>query len=202
MVMDGDITNPIWTQEPGSEQPVRVYPTPVSSELISGEALEKVLIDVETQMRAGVIPWPRWQIPPEVTTAIGSARVVGNRVEFVLFDDPVGYTPNFKGRRWTKRAKKYIEYKEYVQGVVREIEQKFGVEIAVGQFNRPVYIRTAAFFRNGIHPDPENVHKGIKDALWWKPKGDRGLGDKYTGGTYEPPMYDDDNPRVHVEVWW
>ena len=62
---------------------------------------------------------------------------------------------------------------------------------------KPLCICTVAWFRNGVHPDPENVRKGIADALF---KAGEGGGDKYTGGTFYPPMYAK-NPRVIVEVW-
>ena len=66
----------------------------------------------------------------------------------------------------------------------------------------PLHIATEAWFYNGVHPDPENMHKGIKDALFWAPKGTpRNGGDKYTGGAYLPPRYDKDNPRVKVWIY-
>ena len=57
---------------------------------------------------------------------------------------------------------------------------------------------TRCYFSKGTHADPENVHKGIKDALFYQKGG--GTADKYTGGGYLPPMYDKDNPRVEVIV--
>lgn len=159
-----------------------------------------------TEGKLDNLPWPKWQVPPEVTTAIGSARVVENRIEFILFDDPVGYAINIggQGARFNPRVEKYQEYKEYVQDVLAEIFTRYGVGVPAATQERPVRITTAAFFRHGTHPDPENVHKGIKDAIFWRPKSERKgtKGDKYTGGTYEPPMYDPQNPRVHVEISW
>lgn len=64
--------------------------------------------------------------------------------------------------------------------------------------DRPLRIETVSYFRNGRHPDPENVHKGIVDALFrWSLGGDR-----HVGGTFRPPLYDKDNPRVEVLVRW
>lgn len=61
----------------------------------------------------------------------------------------------------------------------------------------PLLIGTVAYFVNGIHPDPENVHKLTKDALFWKVRG----GDKWTGGVYVPPRYSREQPRTEVFVW-
>lgn len=61
----------------------------------------------------------------------------------------------------------------------------------------PLHIGTTAYFVNGTHPDPENVHKLAKDALFWKVKG----GDKWTGGIYLPPRYSRTDPRTEVFVW-
>jgi len=75
--------------------------------------------------------------------------------------------------------------------------------------DRRLFIWTRAWFPNGTHSDPENVHKGLKDALCYevvkdkkgKPKRKRGGGsDKHSGGCYDAPLYDKANPRL--EVWW
>lgn len=72
-------------------------------------------------------------------------------------------------------------------------------------------IRTISYFKNGVHADPGNVQKGVCDALFYdqekaamaKLKGKRGTAkgdDKYTGGSFPPPRYDKDNPRVIVII--
>lgn len=40
----------------------------------------------------------------------------------------------------------------------------------------------------------------MKDALFYGLKGKQG-GDKYTGGSYDPPLYDKENPRVEITLW-
>lgn len=147
-----------------------------------------------------------------VRTSMASARVVENRVEFTIFDDPVGYTIMFgmggksQGKKkkffMTKTKLKYLEWKKHVQATLLEICTKYGVQIPQPTREKPVLVKTRAYFRNGIHPDPENVHKGIKDSIWWAPKGERTTGDKYTGGVYMWPLYDADNPRVEIEISW
>jgi hypothetical protein len=71
-----------------------------------------------------------------------------------------------------------------------------GARLTAGKLT-PLYIGTIAYFVNGIHPDPENVHKLVKDALFWKVVG----GDKWTGGVYLPPRYSRIDPRTEVFVW-
>lgn len=96
--------------------------------------------------------------------------------------------------RWNKRKRKYIEYKQLVQSLCPfELPLRASVEF-------PILVETQAFFEHGTHPDPENVHKGIKDALFYGLAG-KGGGDKYTGGSYDPPLYDRENPRVVVTLW-
>jgi hypothetical protein len=87
----------------------------------------------------------------------------------------------------------YWKYCECVRLCARAAGAKLPLTAAR---NRPLMLFTRAYFSNGVHADPENVHKGIKDALFYT-KG-KGTADKYTGGQYLPPMYDPDNPRVEV----
>lgn len=71
----------------------------------------------------------------------------------------------------------------------------------------PLFFDTIAYFTNGVHCDPENVHKLVKDSLFYTPpeegknkKKKRGS-DKYTGGFYDDPLYDKDNPRVEITLY-
>lgn len=121
---------------------------------------------------------------------------------FTVFGPPVGYTIQLGRFRFNKRKVKYIEYKKLIQE-----KCPFALPL-VATKERPVHIETNSFFVNGIHPDPENVHKGVKDALFYVAKGKsskdgkkvKGSGDKYTGGMYHPPAYDKENPRVEIFI--
>lgn len=130
---------------------------------------------------------------PDNVIVLDSKRAgrLETRLRFVVLGPPVGYTTN-NGRFYnTKRKKKYLDYKKLVQETC-----PFRLPLESSK-SAPVHIRTVAYFVNGTHPDPENVHKGVKDALFY---GASGAGDKYTGGSYEPPLYDAKNPRVEVEI--
>lgn len=58
-------------------------------------------------------------------------------------------------------------------------------------------IRVVCFFKNGIHPDPDNVKHAVIDAL-------KGVAykkdDRNIGSSVEPPLFDKLSPRVEVEV--
>lgn len=94
----------------------------------------------------------------------------------------------------TKVKRRYVDYKQLVQAVA----DLSGLALPLqASREKPVRITTRAFFKNGVHPDPENVHKGVKDALFYKAGG---VGDKYTGGSYDPPLYDAERPRVEITI--
>lgn len=114
-------------------------------------------------------------------------------VSFTIPGKPVGYTIIAGKFYGGKRKTQYLNYKKLVQALLPPTLRGL-----TATRERPVLILTQAYFENGTHPDPENVHKGIKDAIFYKAEG----GDKYTGGTYWAPHYDKQNPRVVVTVEW
>lgn len=114
-------------------------------------------------------------------------------VAFTVPGKPVGFVAT-GNRHWSKRSKKVWEY----AGAVRKsLEKVYGNPHLSASKGNEVFVGTVAVFANGTHPDPENVHKLVKDAMFHKQPG----GDKYTGGIYAPPMYDKNDPHVRVLVW-
>ena len=122
----------------------------------------------------------------------------------VIGGKPVGYyshglVPN------QDRARAYHDY-----------NQKLIQQLALQRIQRPQAtpqspscIITRAWYPDFTGCDPENVHKGIKDALFYLSKDEKIIarlrkepvyGDKYTYGAYYPYAVDKDSPRV--EVWW
>lgn len=89
-----------------------------------------------------------------------------------------------------------VEYLYKKNGDLKEERISFPF-LATSREGARYFVQTVAFFRNGTHADPENVHKLLKDSLFYKVK----RGDKYTGGIYADPIYDKENPRVEVWVW-
>jgi len=114
----------------------------------------------------------------------------------------VGFKTTTKRAKWSKTYEKYTEYKKLVQLQAR----LSGIRLPlVATKERPLMIRTIAYFDGGNHPDPGNVQKGVCDALFYDEfknsgKKTRKGDDKYTGGSFPPPRYDKENPRVVVII--
>lgn len=132
-------------------------------------------------------------------------------LSFVVPGDPVGYVAA-GGHHWHRRTSKAWRWASAVRmallgqlaqtpnpdehvAIVGNPDQP-GAKLMATKLT-PLHIGTVAYFQNGKHPDPENVHKLVKDALFHKVKG----GDKWTGGIYLPPLYDPEVPRTEVFVW-
>jgi len=117
---------------------------------------------------------------------------------FTVPGNPVGYYAVGKRPNW-KRMKAYHDYCERV----RLYAKAAGIPLPMkASKNEPVMIATLAYFANGIHPDPENVRKGIADSLFYAGKrGNKGSGDKYCAGKFLYPLYDAANPRVEIEIY-
>jgi hypothetical protein len=115
-------------------------------------------------------------------------------IRFVVEGKQYGFVSG--NNKWNRRTKGPREWCD----VVREAAQKAGFpkpEHIVTSKTSPIYVVTESFFESNNHPDPENVHKLIKDALFYKAKN----GDKFTGGAYEAPTYDEESPRTEVSIW-
>lgn len=123
-------------------------------------------------------------------------RVVGARIRFVVIGDPGRYIA--KAGKWNKSTVKQREFYEHVKTCARAVG--FDLPLMATEQN-PLWFSTWSFFRTKTHADPENVHKGVKDALFHstdpEQKGDK---DKHTGGFYHVPLYDKDDPRVVIEI--
>lgn len=104
-----------------------------------------------------------------------------------------GKTPNIDRKR---------AYETYLQGV-QMFAKMAGIRLPlIAKRDAPLLIHTVSYFKNGVHPDPENVRKAVSDALFYTGKGGRGKGsgDKYCGGSFLPPLYDKENPRVEIII--
>lgn len=97
----------------------------------------------------------------------------------------VGYYTKGAQPNWG-RLSEYNAWKDHVREQVPEPMPEATRE-------RPVRVDVTCYFTNGTHPDPENVRKGIVDALFPG-------GDKFVYGYHHYPLYDAANPRVLVEV--
>ena len=94
-----------------------------------------------------------------------------------------GKTPNFD------RAREYSDWKDHVAKCAP-------ASLPVATRERPVRLDVWCYFPGGTHGDPENVRKGIVDALFKHRAG----GDKYVYGYHHYPQYDREQPRVEVVI--
>lgn len=108
-------------------------------------------------------------------------------IKFTIPGQPVGYT---RQTYWQARignlphVKRYRAWKEFVR--ICSLQVKFNRN-PIDKIRLDVMI----YFKNKKHPDPENVRKGIQDALFEN--------DKYVIGCYDFD-YDKDDPRCEVEI--
>lgn len=114
-------------------------------------------------------------------------------VAFAIPGHAIGYYTRGAKPNWT-RMKEYHAYKLTVQ----EYASRAGIDLPVTAVETvPVIVTTQLYSRNRVHHDPENVHKGIVDALFYGAKG----GDKHVGGRFDPAIYDG-REEVRVTVEW
>jgi hypothetical protein len=111
---------------------------------------------------------------------------MGKAVEFFVDGEPVGYTIAFQ--RNAPRVKRYHQFCELVRFSALQAGLVLPIEATEAE---PVYLYTQAVYGRRRFPDPENVHKGIKDALFYQRRlAIRGRGDdRWTGGQYEAPAF-------------
>ena len=119
--------------------------------------------------------------------------------KFEVPGDPRGYTTTT--HRDKGRSSRYKKYKEYCR-LVREYAAMAGVPIPLtADKDNQLMIKTFAYFRNGVHCDPENVRKGVVDAIFYDPLNKtKSNGDKWTAGFFCGPRYDAEEPRVVVII--
>ena len=122
-----------------------------------------------------------------IIPALPCARTTAGKIDRTkpLRPKLVGYYTKGARPNWT-RANEYHAWKDHV----REHAPAGLPQPAQGQ---PVRVDIWCWFADGTHNDPENVRKGVVDALYPK-------GDKFVFGYHHFPQYDPQNPRVEVEV--
>lgn len=88
------------------------------------------------------------------------------------------------GLRIKRRIKAYLAYKDLVYkcSIGKEIDRSP---------KKKVFMNVMVYFRNGRHGDPENIRKGIQDAVYAQ--------DRMVAGGVDF-AYDAESPRVEVEI--
>ena len=122
----------------------------------------------------------------------------GDYYKFVVSGIPRGFVAvNWKGFVPDSVKKRVADYKDFRDRVVVAARQARLCTPVEADSQYIVHVETTAYFKNGVHSDPENVHKGLVDSLFY---GTNGLGDKWTGGWFAAPLYDREKPRVEVTI--
>jgi len=106
--------------------------------------------------------------------------------------NPIGYHRTTQGSYWNKSSKRYYAWKQHVVAAyVKATGVECGTDKPVAKSKDKIYLHTKIYFANNTRSDPDNVQKGIADALFQD--------DKYVAGSYDFFM-DKENPRVEVEL--
>lgn len=122
-----------------------------------------------------------------------SLSVPGEWREFTVWGQPKGYVRRTRKGLWHPSVKIYHQWMIEVQTIAVAAGLRLPLEASEGS---EIFIRSWAVYKNRIHPDPGNVHKGIEDSLFYGSK----RGDKYAGGCYGYPLYSAERPNVKVRV--
>lgn len=116
--------------------------------------------------------------------------------KFTVPGSPTGYYAEGKYPN-LKRRNAYVAYKQNVQACAMAAGLRLPL---VASREAPLMIHVVSYFETGVHSDPGNVQKGIVDALFYSGRRGKGTGDKWTGGSFPPPRYDRENPRVEIRI--
>lgn len=109
--------------------------------------------------------------------------------------NPVPYVRVVGRALWLPKAKKYHAWKEYVRSIFYREYPEFKFESAqplTTKISARAKMSIVIYWVNGIHADPDNVFKGIADALFQN--------DKFLDGSFESHYAPDGKGRVEVEI--
>jgi len=108
--------------------------------------------------------------------------------------NPIGYHRTTQGSYWNPGSKRYKAWKDHVTksfGDTFEILRDGPGKPITLKKDEKVYLNTMIYYANNARPDPDNVQKGIADALF--------VNDKNVAGSYDFAI-DKTNPRVEVTI--
>jgi len=121
-------------------------------------------------------------------------------ITFVVHGDPVPYTrmtqgqvklmriPDSRispaGKKVKDKIKRYFTWKEFVNAHTLSLHFERSPKTKI-------FLNVMCYFKNKAHADPENIRKGIQDAIFEQ--------DKMVAGAVDFD-YDKDNPRCEVTI--
>ena len=126
--------------------------------------------------------------------------VKGNQED--VYGNPIPYVRVVKRALWLPEAKRYSGWKSFVRrsfyGDFPEYLMRAGSTMLTDL--QPFTTNSAEkarmdvriYWRNGIHGDPDNIFKGIADALF--------KNDKYLDGSFETHYAPDGKGRVEIDI--
>ena len=107
--------------------------------------------------------------------------------------NPVPYKRTTQKQKW--RDDEYHKYQRWKAAVVAAFAKSTGkLPHQVLKKGQKYFVTTMIFFKDKRHGDPDNVHKGINDAVFAAP-----MNDKYVAGSYDFD-YDPERPRVEITI--
>jgi len=112
-----------------------------------------------------------------------------------LEGNPVPYVRVVGRALWLPHAKKYHAWKEYVRSIFYRNYPEFSSEQAqplTTKISERARMSITIYWVNGVHADPDNVFKGLADALFKQ--------DKFLDGSFESHYASDGKGRVEVEI--
>lgn len=121
--------------------------------------------------------------------------------------NPIPYERMTQGAFWRKDAKRYHEWKDYVRAAfiaaLYEQDPNAATHAArlIATQTKPLTTAITAparmdlkiFWRNHAHADPDNIWKGIADALF--------VNDKNLDGSFESQQAADGKGKVEVSIF-
>lgn len=109
--------------------------------------------------------------------------------------NPVPYVRVVSRALWLPSAQRYHAWKEYVRSIFFRNYPEFSSE-HVQPLNTKISERARMsikiYWVNGAHADPDNIFKGLADALFHN--------DKFLDGVFESYYASDGKGRVEVEI--
>ncbi len=129
-----------------------------------------------------------------------SFKITGNQDD--IYGNPVPYVRVVKRALWLPEAKRYNAWKSFVRRTfykgypeyLMRVENNLLTELQPFTTNSGDKARMdiRIYWRNGIHGDPDNIFKGIADALF--------KNDKFLDGSFETHYSPDGKGRVEIDI--
>jgi len=89
--------------------------------------------------------------------------------------------------------KKYLDWKKHIRSCFIDYFDEPPENIF--EKNKKYYVHVMIYYKNRTGGDPDNIGKGVKDAIFAKP-----LNDKYCADSNDFSFEESDNPRVEITI--